>query len=314
MKTRLLLFVLSICCFLGSQRRAVYAWHDRGHEVIAAIAWEQMTPQARQAAATLLQNAPANSGIAAMRPAAGSTAEQDRAQFLRAACWADDVRSGLRRPLYNQSLWHYTDFFWEQPTPGAPRRQRPDVAPHGELVVRLPALEASLRDAKTTPAVSPSKGTDLAWFLHLMGDIAQPLHCSGRITPAEPTGDQGGNLFILSPLPAEKGKRPANLHFFWDHVIEREYGQDADIRQVAAEILARYPRPEDTRLLLGQYEKWARASQRLAERVAYPATLARDVEPSSDYRERVRRVSQRVMALAGYRLGETLNAVFSAPP
>ncbi len=280
---------------------------------MAAIAWERMTPQARAAATALLQSAPVDSGIAALRPTIGSVEEQDRALFLRAACWADDVRTGPRKAGYHQPFWHFTDFFWEQATPEATRRQRPDVPLHGELVARLPALERSMRELKTSPAISPSKGTDLAWFLHLMGDIAQPLHCSGRITATEPDGDQGGNLFFLSPADAAAGRRPVNLHFFWDHVIEREFGENADASRVAAEIVARHPQTLQTQLQLGQYERWARTSQRLAARVAYPPTLARDAEPSAEYRERVKRVSERVMALAGYRLGETLNAAFAAP-
>lgn len=300
--------------FLGCQTLTAYAWHDRGHEVIAAIAWETMTPQARVAAVALLQAAPADAGIHELRPSNGSTAEQDRTQFVRAAVWADDVRTGPRKPRYHQPFWHFTDFFWEQLTPDSARRQRGDLPPHGELVTRLPALEASLRDLKNTPSVSPSKSTDLTWFLHLMGDIAQPLHCSGRITATEPAGDQGGNLFCVSPERGPDGRCLVNLHFFWDHVIEREFGDNVNLSEIATQIQTRHPRPaEVVQLRLGQYERWARTSQRLAARVAYPPALTRDAEPPAEYRQRVKRVSERVMALAGYRLGETLNQIFTAP-
>ena len=317
---------LSLCLLVACQTRAVLAWHDKGHEVIAAIAWNEMTPAARAAAsALLLESAPADAGLGIFREGtagrpgggtAGSAEERARTAFRRAACWADDVRTGPRRAKYHQPFWHFTDFFWEQTTPDAPRRQRPDLPRHGELVTRLPALERSLREP-ASPPVSPSKSTDLAWFLHLMGDIAQPLHASGRITAADATGDQGGNLFLLSP-PASPGpgnaRRPLNLHFFWDHVIEREYGEDADPEAIAQEIVARHPRPADTgALALGQYERWARRSQRLSQLVAYPPTLVRGTEPPAEYRARVKHTSERVMALAGYRLGATLNDVFSAP-
>ncbi len=311
-------FAIPFLCLFACQTRAVFAWHDKGHEVIAAIAWDEMTLGARAAAVALLESSPADAGIRERRPNTGSAEEQARTEFLRAACWADDVRTGPRKKAYHQPFWHFTDYFWEQTTPDAPRQQRPDVPLHGELVTRLPALERSLREP-ASPPVSPSKGTDLAWFLHLMGDIAQPLHSSGRITAAEPTGDQGGNLFLLSPpsLRGGNGRRPLNLHFFWDHVIEREFGEEADPVAIAREIKARYPRPAHSGILApGQYETWARRSQRLALRAAYPPTLVRDAEPPAEYRDRVKRTSERVMALAGYRLGATLNAVFAAaaPP
>ncbi|MBV9658515.1 MAG: S1/P1 nuclease [Verrucomicrobia bacterium] len=312
--------LVALCVLFCFQTLAAHAWHDLGHEVVAEIAWKRMTPQARAAAMVLLQQAPADSGLAALRPATGSAAEQDRTQFVRAATWADAVRTGARRKKYHQALWHFTDFYWEQPTPDATPQPRPDIQPHGELVVRLPALEASLRQPATTPPVSPSKSTDLAWFLHLMGDIAQPLHCSGRITPTEMEGDEGGNLFLLSSQPpptsgSSGNRRPMNLHFFWDHVIEREYGEDADIARVAAQIEAQHPPAAQSQdLALGQYETWARASQQIALAVAYPPTLARNVEPSPAYRAQVKQVSERALALAGERLGATLNQVFAAPP
>ena len=288
------------------------AWHDGGHQTVAAIAWDQMTPQARARAATLLQNAPANSEIRALRPTTGSAAERDRIQFIRAAVWADDVRSGQRRSIYHQGLWHFTDFFWEQQQPGGPKRQRPDVPTHGDLVPKLPALEASLRRSHAR-SVSPSKGTDLAWFLHLMGDIAQPLHCSGRITALEPRGDEGGNLFCVGTRDS-RGRCRNNLHSYWDHVIERDFGGNADPLQVAATIQSRFRRTPMTRLSLGQYQSWAQAAQRIAMADAYPASLARDTAPSPEYRALVSRVSQKAIALGGYRLGETLNQVLAPRP
>lgn len=286
------------------------AWHDEGHQAVAAVAWDQMTPQARTRAMALLGNAPANSGIAALRPTTGSAGERDRIQFIRAATWADKVRVGARKPIYHKGSWHYTDYFWEQQAPGGTKRQRPDVPPHGDMVRKLPALEASLRSAGTAP-VSPSKATDLAWFLHLMGDIAQPLHASGRITALDPNGDQGGNFFCLSAARDAEGDCRNNLHSYWDDVIEREYGHNADMRQVASAIEQSRPRTAFTRLGLGQYESWARSSQKIAVQAAYPATLVRNSAPPPQYREMVKRVCEKTIALGGYRLGETLNSIFA---
>jgi hypothetical protein len=39
----------------------------------------------------------------------------------------------------------------------------------------------------------------LAWMLHLVGDIHNALHTSARVTFMDPKGDEGGNLFKLTP-------------------------------------------------------------------------------------------------------------------
>jgi hypothetical protein len=44
--------------------RPAYAWDELGHRVVARIAWDRMTPQARNNAVRLLMAAPANTGAA----------------------------------------------------------------------------------------------------------------------------------------------------------------------------------------------------------------------------------------------------------
>ena len=286
-----------------------HGWHSLGHKTIAAIAWEQMTPQARAKAVALLQSAPSNAGLRTLRPKTGTEAEKDRWQFIRAASWADAVRHGPRKPIYHMGNWHFTDYFWEQAAPGAPGRVRDDVRPYGELVTQLPLLEASLRDPGSSH-VSPSKSTDLAWFIHLMGDIVQPLHCSGRISPGHAKGDKGGNLFFLSERRDKYGECPDNLHAYWDEVLEREYGPNANVIALAASLANAQPLSGSTPLRLGEYKLWVSMGRKTAMDVAYPAELRFGMAPPDTYRTMVKGVSLRAMTLAGYRLGVTLNQVF----
>ena len=44
----------------------VFAWHDAGHKLTGYIAWQRMTPQAREAAVRILRAAPEDSQIAAL--------------------------------------------------------------------------------------------------------------------------------------------------------------------------------------------------------------------------------------------------------
>src|SRR5262245_9689965 len=50
-----------------------YAWDAVGHQVIARIAWDNMTPRARSAAVALLSNAPADSDLRTLWPAVGTS-------------------------------------------------------------------------------------------------------------------------------------------------------------------------------------------------------------------------------------------------
>ena len=82
---------------------------------------------------------------------------------------------------------------------------------------RLVEFDAVMRD----PAASNAdKAIAIAWILHLSGDIHQPLHTSARVTDTEPKGDQGGNLFLLTPEGTPRDKQ-VNLHWFWDSIVGR---------------------------------------------------------------------------------------------
>ena len=97
-----------------------HAWDELGDRVVARIAWDHMTPAARQNAIRLLQAAPPNSGIAELMPQTGTMEERQREWFVWSAVWSDMIRdrehAGAR---YAHADWHYVNFFWEQ-RPTAP--------------------------------------------------------------------------------------------------------------------------------------------------------------------------------------------------
>ncbi len=206
---RLSMLLVLLVLALGSATPA-RAWDELGHRVIARIAWDRMTPGARDRAIELLMAPPPRAGLADLLPRDGRPMEERRAEwFTRASYWPDLIRSE-RHPghEYGQSDAHYVNQFWEQTAPGAPARPRPDVPLLGELLNRLDYFRGTLGN----PAVPDTQqAIDLAWTLHLVGDVHQPLHNSARMTRQEPEGDRGGNLFRLA------GKQ--NLHSYWDGAI-----------------------------------------------------------------------------------------------
>jgi hypothetical protein len=180
--TKTLRIVLALGLVLAAS--PALAWDALGHEVIARIAWEHMKPETRAKAVALLRAAPADADLA-------SLAADDRELFQRAATWPDIVRDEAfpaRHAKYHHSNWHYTNYFWELDESGRPRdvdRLRPQDV---NIVERLQALERSVADPGRDAS---ERAVDLAWILHLGGDIHQPLHASARVTSTEPEGDRG---------------------------------------------------------------------------------------------------------------------------
>lgn len=289
-----------------------HAWDKLGHKVVARIAWDHMTPAAREGAVSLLMQAPEDAGIRALLPEDGRPmAERQRDLFVNTSYWADLIRSrshpGNR---YAHSEWHYVNFFWEQQRPGGPVIQRPDKGTAGELV----AQEARIvREMVDTSRPAGDRAVDLAWLLHLVGDAHQPLHNSARITPQDPEGDRGGNDFQLA------GIYPFNqLHGYWDSLIGfsepwavGESAEEEYVATVAGRLARRFPHASlRGSLRLGQYEAWGREGLAIAQRFAFPEWLERGRPAPRRYRSHAYAAVDQHVALAGYRLAETLNAAF----
>jgi len=274
-------------------------WDAAGHRTVAAIAWEHMTPRARARAVELLLHGPALANFASLRPAGASEAARDRALFLNAATWADLVRNRNQAwHVYHHPTWHYADFYWD-----VENRQPRDIPGTGpdslNAVERIVALRATLVDSS---AADTTRAVALAWLLHLVGDIHQPLHCSSRVSPDEPLphGDAGGNTFRLDD--------DRNLHGYWDRILDEaiapEPGEDSIA--YASRIAQRSERTEPRVTSSADVSGWAQEGLRIAQTVVY-AGVSRGTAPSADYEAEALRVSEGRIALAGYRLAALLN-------
>jgi hypothetical protein len=280
------------------------AWNATGHRTIAEIAWDHMTPAARTRAVDLLQHGPALAGLASLRPTTGTDAERDRALFLNAATWPDLIRD-RNQPwyAYYRSNWHYADFYWDVQN-GMPHDipgTGPDSSNAGERIVAFRAALADPSVADTTKAV------DLAWILHLVGDIHQPLHCSSLVDAQDtlPRGDMGGNNFHLD------GRE--RLHGYWDSILDEATTRGAGEDSIAyATRLAGEIQRSHTVVALASpaaitdVAAWEQEGLHLAQTVVYSG-LTRGQAPSAAYQANALRVSEAQIALAGYRLAALLN-------
>lgn len=294
---------------------SVKAWDDAGHKTIAYIAWNQMSPEARERAFKILMSAPEDSDLSVFYLQDSRLADvKKRELFMIAATWADIVRDRkfkVRAEKYHHSNWHYADTFWT--TENGQVKILPNPGDEGgKAVEKLVEFDKALKNAAAT---DEEKAIALAWVLHLGGDIHQPLHTSARITDLEPKGDQGGNLFSLSPKDAPR-EGSDNLHWFWDsilgRVIARSNMSDEQYIPMLGDMIAKkYPAADmQSQLATGNFDEWQKSSFKVATSEVFPADLIRYETPTAKYRRNAFSVSEGQIALAGYRLGAMLEGIF----
>ena len=288
--------ILLPCLTLWPLAQAM-AWNAAGHRLVAAIAWRQMSPEARQTAGQLLAQHPDWAKWTARSKAEAA----DYQAFLEAAPWADSLRNDPR--FYDEGE--------ESPTPPLPGLS--DTARHkhwhyvdvdgeghraeGEIDLQIERLSRLLKSPGQAPA---SRTHALAWLIHLVGDIHQPLHV-GRHE------DEGGNrVEIEDPFTS---RRPfTNLHSWWDDLPGPPWLRGPRLEAEADRLLAGQPKPRQ-----GNPGQWREESGRLARDAAYP-TERGSLTPvvSADFRQEARAIADRRLSEAGYRLGHLLNRLLGA--
>ena len=298
---------------------SAFAWDDVGHKTTAYIAWQRMSPIARENVIRILRTAAEDSDLSVFYMQYGPEPEQIRKleYFMLTATWADIVRDRTfenRYRKYHKSNWHYDDTFWKQVNGKVEILSGFEEG--GVAVDKLGEFEKMIANPS---ASDKEKAIAIAWIMHLSGDIHQPLHTSARVTDTEPKGDQGGNLFLLTPQGTPR-ENQQNLHWFWDSIVGRNMPLQGDmcerdyIVSVAQRMMKKHPyRSFGSGLNLGQYRAWQQESFKLNATDVFSPDLVRFQTPSERYKRNAFRVAERQLALAGYRLGETLNRVFAAP-
>lgn len=311
-----LLIYVFLVCFITGFSQNIFAWDDVGHKLTTYIAWQRMTPEVREKVSKLLRNAPEDSDLGMLYPQdSRSEAAKQLEHFMLAATWADIVRERsfpVRNKKYHQSNWHYYDDFWTMEN-GQLKILDKKEEDGGKAVPKLFEFEKVLMN----PAISDAeKSIALAWVLHLAGDIHQPLHCSARVTPEEPKGDQGGNLFLLTPKDTPRDKQE-NLHWFWDSIVKRSVVRKNDapdaiyLPKIGNSIMKKHPFEKmQNRLRLGKFDDWHKEGMQIVTTQVFPSTLIRFQTPTEAYKKNAFKISEEQIALSGYRIGEMLNQIF----
>lgn len=265
-----------------------HAWNAAGHRLVAAIAWQQLSPSTRLWIADALSRHPDHPRwLAKARP--GS----DLDIFAEASTWPDSIRNDPRfydagrepatPPLpgltdtARHKNWHYTD------------RDERGQTRAGELEQQVERHAQVLRSTDEPTAITYS----LPWLLHLVGNIHQPLHVGQH-------GDEGGNAVEIEN-PFNRRQTFSSLHSYWDDLPGPSGLRGKRLETQAAELMREYAPAAQ-----GLPRQWADESHRLLAS-AYP-----DIKGSllplitADFHQRAGEIAKRRLAEAGYRLGRLL--------
>ena len=310
---------LTILSFIGLCASRCNAWNSTGHEIVAQIAYDQLSPQTKAKIVAVLKNHPRlNEDLLHDTDRAK---DPDLAMFLRAATWPDMLRYPAHPMNHTEHhpKWHYVDYPFEL---DGVKGQQPDVQWDGHsfpinLIQAMQMLTLQLKDPRTP---LDRKAIDICWVEHLVGDIHQPLHATSEFSKEYPQGDQGGNLEMIRTGPHVT----MPLHTFWDDVEGLSLDPDV-IRKTADRIEAEHPAAQlKDQIADLSVVDWAKESFELAKTVAYMNGNLPHItktqwltDPSSTpalpegYQQKALAVADRRIALAGYRLAAVLEQIAS---
>jgi hypothetical protein len=274
------------------------AWGSAGHQVIAAEAYRELSPELKAQVFEVLK---AHPDFAKWTNAYHPNASFDLAAyvFMRSSTWPDEIRRSENK--YDHPNWHFIDYPLRPPAFAF----EPDARPTDNVLFGIGDCEKTLSD---TNADTELRAAYLSWLVHLVGDEHQPLHAESFFNRDYPDGDRGGNDFYVMPAQWAIG-----LHGLWDGLLGTS-GNPRTQWNYAIELQAKFPTnglPELTSHTTPK--EWSLESRALAVEQAYlhgalNGSTNRDEAPAlpADYTKNAKAVAERQGALAGYRLADEI--------
>lgn len=308
MKTARVFFQTAVAVLLAGAPAA--AWDAGGHMLTGQIAWERLRPEVRAQVSALAAKLP--NEYNARQPY----------NFVTAPVWMDDMRS---MPKYPWSKLHYVTL--EYTAAGTPI-----VIPEPPHI--LSGIADCIAALKSADTPEERRVEALGMLVHFVGDLHQPLHATDW------AGDRGGNGYLIMGVTFSDlmPKMTANLHTFWDKAyrFDTKAGKAVEvwrcpeikdrpklpgqgvIAEQAKEFMLRFPEASLYQLAdKGGAVAWARESHLIGCLAAYPQrpypAADEPVALTPEFIGKAREIAGQRVTLAGYRLGNLLNEIFSIP-
>ncbi|MEM9887319.1 MAG: S1/P1 nuclease [Bacteroidota bacterium] len=298
------ILLIAVTCIFSLSAQA---WWDAGHLITAVIAYKNLNKKAKAQVDDLVQylerDYPYTNNFAAL------------------STWPDDLKS---EGVYAYSTLHYTNI------PYNPQNLAIPVPPEVDVLWAIDQAKSILYSKRSRPV---EKARQLAFLIHFVGDIHQPLHSTSYFNNDLPAGNRGGNDFPISSFGRWK-----NLHACWDDACGftsdyndiNPYGEPKkalskeDMKRLedfAAKIMKAHPKKDLLGIDLLDQDFWALESHKLAVRYGYRGVLSVDEngrkkyirpnDPVSEYYlEQGQKIAEQRLAMGGYRLAAVLNQIF----
>ena len=310
------LFLFAIVGLAPSAR----GWGCTGHQVVAVIAEEHLSPHARDMVAQILAAGPIDPAL--RRFCGANTLDA----FADSSTWADDQRS--IQP--DTAGWHFIDI----PRGVAKGDIAPYCPPSTSCITR--AIDDQMAILRNINASAQARADALRYIIHFFGDLHQPLHATSN-------NDLGGNCVPVSFFGAAPQERNVtkesyapNLHGIWDTDILERFAGGQTPQQFADEMSVKF-KGQIPAWLRERVDvvSWAWESHQLAEDSVYgalPRKLAIETpvevkacsddqhistrmlnlheQVGADYQAAAEGVIQEQLTKAGIRLAAALNAVW----
>jgi hypothetical protein len=267
-----------------------FAWWEYGHETVARIAWLEASPRTRAELRRLLaQSARLDTPTCPAR-----TIEQ-------ISVWPDCIKT-LRDRFSYASPWHYQNVDICRPF------DQESACRDGNCVSAQ--IERNLRMLADRGLPMRERIFALAFVVHLMGDIHQPMHAGDH-------GDLGGNR-VQASYGAIAGR--TNLHSIWDgYLADRGLSTPPGN---AEGIISELGAADRTAMRQGNVTDWARESWQASREFAYGTIIADPCGPppatrpvvTEEITRRLIPIVRRQAARGGLRLARLLDEALASPP
>ena len=237
--------------------------------------------------------------------------------FVEAASWPDEVKYLGWKAM---NAWHYDNKYID----GSKLLSKTEIKAKNlkenpiDIVSSINDCKTTLRNVKWSYTDSRlGKSIMLRMLIHLIGDIHQPLHACTLVNDDFPKGDVGGNAFVID-MPGAR-----NLHTYWDRCLKKYSTLSSPLNErhfeklegYVDQIVQNYPRSDPAiskRVKVQSVAEWARESVKYCISNVYQGIHLYGA-PSALYKEKNFAFIDEQLAVAGYRLTETLKNVFSNP-
>jgi len=292
---------------------SLYAWNGRGHQIIASIAYDQLTERKQKAFTDLLREHNDYEDWKEEFDNQKDVKDEGKFLFMRAAVWPDEIKgSNHNFPFINES-WHYINYRVDYKN----GHQKERLNPMADLLYALGWGKKIMTQKWYTEErqggyryVNYSKAIALSWIIHLIGDIHQPLHNVSLYNEFYPKGDAGGNKVYIRKK--DNAKTVYSLHTFWDQLPGSSNVTRKTILKQADEIKAKFEGLEMLSLEERNPYIWAEEGHRKCVETVYDkGNIGNNVNYttkqfppalSEAYQEKADEMTDRQLYAAGVRL------------